>query len=480
MKTKLYTYDYAHHFIGGQWQTPHSGEYIDVENPATREIIGRVPAGDAEDVDRAVKAAYAAYPGWRRTALGSRKRYIEAVLAFLREREALLVDMEVAELGAPREWARRAHVLGPMGRIEAYLAAVDGVPTEDVLTTARIVKEPVGVVGCITPWNYPLGQVVQKVIPALLTGNTVVLKPSQITPLSAVVLAQAFEASGIPGGVFNLVTGRGGDVGNPLASHPKVRMVSFTGSTEGGKQVGKLALDGIRKIALELGGKSPNVVLKGADYSKAVKAALGSCFNNTGQTCAALTRMLVPREDLAEIEALILEGANAFKIGDPTALDTVVGPLASAKQYEKVRGYIQKGVEEGARLILGEVPEETPGAYGLDGYFVSPCVFSDVRNDMTIARDEIFGPVLSIIPYDSEEEAIAMANDTDYGLYGAVFGPRADALRVAGDIEAGMVVVNGGVRDERAPFGGYKQSGIGREGGPYGIEEFFEIKSILA
>lgn len=461
-------------YVGGEWISSDSGEWIEVENPANREIIGRVPRGNAVDVDLAVMAASRAFQEWSRTLVEERIGYMEKVLEYLLTQKEVLIDLETKELGAPVKWAERAHVNGPIGRLENYIRLIRNFEFVTELKHAKIIKEPIGVVGCLTPWNYPLGQVMQKIVPAILCGNTVVLKPSQIAPLSSGVLAMAFDYAGVPGGVFNLVTGRAGEVGNALALHEKVDMISFTGSTNGGKEVGKLALEGVKKIALELGGKSANVILKDANYEKAVRVGLSSCFDNTGQTCAALTRMLVPREELSKIETMIVEHAKTFVVGDPKLETTHIGPLASLKQYEKVKGYIELGIKEGARLIVGEVP----GAID-SGYFVNPCVFTDVRNDMKIAQEEIFGPVICVIPYDSIEEAIEISNDTIYGLSGAVFGPEDDAKRVAMAMKTGSVYINDGKRDIDAPFGGYKQSGIGREGGTYGIDEFLEIKAVF-
>lgn len=461
-------------YVDGKWIPSDSGEWIDVENPATGEIIGRVPRGNSEDVNKSVEAASLAFSDWAKTTVEKRIGYMEKVLEYMLSQKQILIDLETAELGAPVKWAERAHVNGPIGRLENYIRLIREFEFEKQLKHCRVVKEPIGVIGCLTPWNYPLGQVMQKIVPAILCGNTVVLKPSQMTPLSAGILAMAFEYARVPDGVFNLVTGRAGEVGNALALHKKVDMISFTGSTKGGKEVGKLALEGVKRIALELGGKSANVILRGADYEKAVKAGLSSCFYNTGQTCAALTRMLVPRDELPRIEGLIIEHAKTFIVGDPKLETSHIGPLASMKQYEKVKKYIEIGIDEGARLIVGEVPGTVK-----TGYFVKPCVFTDVRNDMIIAQEEIFGPVICVIPYDTIEEAIDIANDTVYGLSGAVFGPDEEAKTVAMAMKTGSVNINGGKSDIDAPFGGYKQSGIGREGGTYGIDVFLEIKAVF-
>lgn len=461
-------------FINGCWQEAHSNEWIEVENPATLEIIAKVPSADAQDVDRAVEAAYQAFENWRMTPLAQRVEIVRKAKDFLNERFDEILYWEVRELGSPVSWTKNAHVKGPIKRIEHFLKVIDQFDFEQELSKSRILKEPVGVVAAITPWNYPLAQIVQKVIPALLTGNTVVLKPSQNTPLTAYILCEAFAQADLPAGVLNLVSGRGAEVGNALAIHPKVDMVSFTGSTSGGREVARLALGSIKKISLELGGKSPLLVLRGADYTKAVRTAMDSVFYNTGQTCAALTRMIVPREALKEIEELIQRDIANYPVGDPQEEQVVVGPLSSRKQFDKVKKYLQIGIEEGARLIAGAVPQQVE-----KGYFVKPAVFSDVDNAMTIAREEIFGPVLCLIPYEREEEGISIANDSVYGLSGAVFGPKEQAEKAAQAMRTGTVYINEGRWDADAPFGGYKQSGIGREGGLFGLEEFVEIKTIF-
>ena len=353
---------------------------------------------------------------------------------------------------------------------------VDGFPFEEQVGNSAIVREPVGVVGAITPWNYPLHQIAAKVAPALAAGCTVVLKPSEVAPLNAFILAEIIDEVGLPHGVFNLVTGVGPVVGEAIAAHPDVDMVSFTGSTRAGRRVSELASQTVKRVALELGGKSPNVILDDADLERAVVDGVGKCYLNSGQTCSALTRMIVPRSKLGEVEAIAAKAAETYTTGDPFDSGTRLGPLVSAVQRERVRNYINKGVEEGARLVTGgaEAPE------GLDrGYFVRPTVFSDVRTDMTIAQEEIFGPVLAIIPYDTEDEAVEIANDTIYGLAGGVWsGDPERAKAVARRIRTGQVEVNGGSFNPMAPFGGYKQSGHGRELGKFGLEEYLEVKSL--
>lgn len=349
-------------------------------------------------------------------------------------------------------------------------------PFEEQVGNSLVVREAIGVVGCITPWNYPLHQIALKVAPALAAGNTVVLKPSEVAPINAFILAEVIHEAGLPAGVFNLVTGVGPVVGEAIAAHADVDMVSFTGSTRAGKRVAEVASQTVKKVSLELGGKSANVILPDADMAKAVADGVGKCFLNSGQTCTALTRMLVPRERLAEVEQIAAATAAAFTPGNPFDQSTRLGPLVSAAQRDRVRGFIRTGVEEGATLIAGGA--DTPE--GLEqGYFVAPTVFSNVSRDMTIAREEIFGPVLSIMPYDSEEEAIEIANDTIYGLAGGVWaGDQEKAKAVARRLRAGQVEVNGGAFNVMAPFGGYKQSGLGREAGKFGLEEFLEVKAL--
>ncbi len=330
-----------------------------------------------------------------------------------------------------------------------------------------------GVVGALTPWNYPLGQIIKKLAPALLSGSTMVLKPSQNTPLVAYLLTESIDKVGFPKGVFNLVPGRGSEVGNPLATHPDVNLLTFTGSTDGGREVAKLAVDDVKRITLELGGKSPAIILKGADLDLALSTVLGDIYRNTGQSCSALSRLIVPLDEKENIEKIIIEKTKAYTFGDPEDPDVQIGPLASKKQFDKVKSFIEKGLEEGANMLLGEIPKES------EGYYVKPVVFTDVKNSMTIAQEEIFGPVLCLITYETFEEAIEIANDTKYGLSSAVFGPDDKAMDVAKRLKAGEVLINDGSSATGAPFGGYKHSGFGREGGKYGLEEFLEIKVLF-
>ncbi len=463
-------------YVNGAWVDSTGTGTIDVINSTTEEIMGHVPEGTPEDVDRAVAAARTAFDDWAAVSVEERAKYLQRITEGLQARMGDIATLVSQEVGMPTNLSMMIQAglptmtFGSMGQI------LDAFPFEEEVGNSLVVREPVGVVGCITPWNYPLHQIAAKVAPALAAGCTVVLKPSEVAPLNAFVLADIIDEVGLPAGVFNLVTGFGPVVGEAIAAHPDVDMVSFTGSTRAGKRVSELAAQTVKRVALELGGKSANVILDDADLEKAVRDGVGKCYLNSGQTCSALTRMIVPRSKLAEVERIAAETAATFKPGAPDAADTRLGPLVSAVQRDRVRGYINKGVEEGAKLLTGgaDAPD------GLDkGFFVQPTVFSEVRTDMTIAQEEIFGPVLAILPYDDEEEAIAIANDSVYGLAGGVWSGDADrARRVARRIRTGQVEINGGSFNPVAPFGGYKQSGNGRELGKFGLEEFLEVKSL--
>ncbi|MHB1446082.1 MAG: aldehyde dehydrogenase family protein [Acidimicrobiales bacterium] len=463
-------------YVNGAWVESTGTGTIDVINSTTEEVMGHVPEGTPTDVDRAVAAARAAFDDWAAVSVEERAKYLQRITEGLQARMGDIAQLVSQEVGMPANLSMMIQAglptmtFGSMGQI------LDAFPFEEEVGNSLILREPVGVVGCITPWNYPLHQIAAKVAPALAAGCTVVLKPSEVAPLNAFILADIIDEVGLPAGVFNLVTGFGPVVGEAIAAHPDVDMVSFTGSTRAGKRVSELAAQSVKRVALELGGKSANVILDDADLEKAVSDGVGKCYLNSGQTCSALTRMIVPRSRLAEVEKIAAETAAAFKPGAPDAADTRLGPLVSAVQRERVRGYINKGVEEGAKLLTGgaEAPE------GLDtGFFVQPTVFSEVRTDMTIAQEEIFGPVLVILPYDNEEEAITIANDSVYGLAGGVWsGDPERARRVARRIRTGQVEINGGSFNPVAPFGGYKQSGNGRELGKFGLEEFLEVKSL--
>lgn len=461
-------------YINGQWVPGSTGQFIDVENPATREIFAKVPAGNAKDVDAAAKAAHRALPVWSATPLEERISLMKRFLEIFRSQEDELINITVKELGSPYTFTKTAQVEYQYTRTQSYIDLAPKVPLVEHMAASTVYREPVGVIGCITPWNYPLGQVIQKVIPALLMGNTVILKPSQHTPLSSYWLADAFEKANFPKGVFNLVTGRGGEVGDAMATHPLINMISFTGSTSGGINVGKNALTGLKHISLELGGKSPYIILKGSNYEEAIRLCFNSIFLNSGQTCTAFSRLLIPKSEQSVIEKKLIEIAKEYTPGNPEDSLTKLGPLASLRQYEKVKSYIESGIQEGARLLYGTVPENSN-----NGYYISPTIFTCVTSEMSIARDEIFGPVLCVFPYETEEEAIRIANDTRYGLNAGVYGEKEKAIAVAKKIEAGNIYINASPRDTSAPFGGYKQSGLGREGGIYGMIEFTQQKALF-
>jgi acyl-CoA reductase-like NAD-dependent aldehyde dehydrogenase len=463
-------------FIGGEWVEPSGSEAIEVVNATTEEVMGTVPACDAADTNRAVAAARAAFDEWSRTPREERASYLAAIAAGLGERSEEIAATISQELGMPLKLSQMIQVGLPTGQFAAMPKLMEEIAWEEEIGNSTVLREAVGVLGAITPWNYPLNQIAAKVAPALAAGCTVVLKPSEVTPLNAFQLAEVVEAAGLPPGVFNLVTGTGPVVGEAIAGHPGVDMVSFTGSTRAGRRVSELASATVKPVAMELGGKSPNLILDDADLARAVPDGVAKCFLNSGQTCSALTRMLVPRQMLAEAEELAAATAESFTPGDPFAESSRLGPLVSEVQRERVRGYIRKGQEEGARLLTGgaEPPE------GLDrGYFVRPTVFSEVTPEMTIAQEEIFGPVLVIQPYEGEDDGVRIANDSAYGLAGGVWsGDRERAIRAAKRIRSGQIEINGGAFNPLAPFGGYGQSGHGRENGRYGIEELLQVKSL--
>lgn len=473
METKIHDKFY----INGQWIKPNGTGMIEVINSTTEDVMGQIPEGTAEDVNAAVAAAKAAFESWSTTSVEERKRYLQLIADKLTAMKNEIAALVAAEVGMPLAMATAVQAGMPAMVMGSYAQLLGEFPFEETIGKALVVKEPIGVVGCITPWNFPLHQVVAKVAPALAAGCTVVLKPSEVAPLTAFVLAEIMDEIGLPAGVFNLVTGYGPVVGEAIAAHPDVDMVSFTGSTRAGKRVSELAANSVKRVALELGGKSANVILDDANFEKAVKSGVGACYFNSGQTCSALTRMLVPRSRHDEAVAIAKKTAENFTVGDPLGGKAKLGPLVSATQRERVIGYIKKGIEEGATLVAGgtEKPE------GLDkGFFVRPTVFANVNNKMTIAQEEIFGPVLSIIPYEDEDDAVRIANDTIYGLAGGVWsGDEARAKRVARRLRTGQVEINGGGFNPLVPFGGYKQSGNGRELGKYGLEEYLEVKAML-
>ena len=464
-------------YIDGRWVEPLGKKTIDVVNPATEEVIGRVSLGAKEDVDRAVAAARKAFPKWSQTTKEQRIALIEKIQACYQERLGDLAATVSSEMGAPKWLANAAQAPVGMAHIVQALQVLKGFEFEEKRGTTKIVKEPVGVCGFITPWNWPINQIMCKVMPALAAGCTMVLKPSEVTPLNAIILTEVFDKAGVPAGVFNLVNGDGPTVGSAIAAHPEIDMVSFTGSTRAGVQVAKNAADTVKRVTQELGGKSANIVLEDADLAKAVKGGVQGCFMNSGQSCNAPTRMFVPASKHAEALKIAKAVAEAVLVGDPASDKQVLGPVASKMQFDKIQGLIQKGIDEGAELVAGGVGRPA----GLDkGYFVKPTVFGNVRNNMTIAREEIFGPVLCILPYQSEEEAIALANDTPYGLSGYVQSADVKhAENVAKQLRTGSVHINGAGPDFAAPFGGYKQSGNGREWGAEGFEEFLETKAVM-
>ena len=468
--------DHDRLYIGGEWVEPSGSGRFEVIDATTEEVMGSVPAGDAADLDRAVAAARGAFEAWSAVSPYERAELCEAIAARLAERGEEIAALVSREVGMPLHLSVQIQAGLPAMDFASMRAVVDETVWEERVGNSLIVREPVGLVGCITPWNYPLHQICAKVAPALAAGCTVVVKPSEVTPLNAFVLAEIVEELGLPAGVFNLVTGDGPTVGEAMARHPGVDMISFTGSTRAGRLVSAAASETVKRVALELGGKSPNVILDDADLQAAVVDGIGKCYLNSGQTCSALTRMLVPREKLEAVEQVAAAVVSQIKVGDPFDPEVTLGPLASEAQLERVRGYVRKGIDEGAKLVAGG--EEPPE--GLErGYFVSPTVFSEVDPSSTIAQEEIFGPVLAIIPYDTEEDAVRIANDSMYGLAGGVWsGDPEHAQAVARRIRTGQVEINGATFNPLAPFGGFKQSGHGRELGKFGLEEFLEVKSL--
>ena len=463
-------------YINGQWVASSGSGTLDVVDSTSEEVIATIPEGTADDVDRAVQAAAAAFPAWSATARDERAKFLNRISEGLAARTDEIAATISHEVGMPMSLSGMIQVGLPIGAFAEAAQHISDFVWEEEVGNSLVVREPVGVVGAITPWNYPLYQIALKVAPALAAGCTVVLKPSEVAPLNAFALAEVIDEVGLPPGVFNLVTGIGPVVGEAIAAHPLVDAVSFTGSTRAGKRVMQVAAENVKKVSLELGGKSANIILEDADLAAAIPAGVFACYLNSGQTCSAFTRMIVPRSRLAEVEELAAASAAGFAPGDPFEATTGIGPLVSAIQRDRVRTYIQKGIAEGAKLIAGGA--ETPE--GLDhGFFVQPTVFSEVTKDMIIAQEEIFGPVLSILPYDTEEEAVEIANDSIYGLAGGVWGgDKEHAIEVARKLRTGQVDVNGGAFNPSAPFGGYKQSGIGRERGKFGFEEFLEVKSL--
>lgn len=468
--------DYSNIYIDGAWVPSDGTGTIEVINAGTEQVMGSIPNGAASDVDRAVDAARRAFDSWAGTPVEERQKYMVRLNEALQARGPEIAEVISGEVGMPITWANMIQSGLPAGNMQSYATLLDDFSFEETIGNSLVVKEPVGVVGAITPWNYPLHQIVCKLGGALAAGCTFVLKPSEVAPLNAFILAEIVHEVGLPEGVFNLVSGTGPEVGAAIAAHPGVDMVSFTGSTRAGKAVAAEAAGTVKRVALELGGKSANIVLDDADLADVIPKGVFACYLNSGQTCTAHTRMLVPRSRYDEALAIAVATAEGTQVDDPSQEGMHLGPLISQAQWDRVQSYIQKGIDEGAVVAAGGLgkPEgkET-------GYFVKPTVLAEVTNDMTVAQEEIFGPVLSIIAYDDEDDAVRIANDSLYGLSGGVWSSDQErAMSVARRMRTGMVDVNGGAFNIAAPFGGYKQSGYGRENGPYGIEEFLQVKSL--
>ena len=468
---------YNKFYINGEWVEPAGRETIDVINPATEEAFATISMGTAEDVDAAAKAARAAFPAWSQSSVEERKTVLQKIMAGIQARAGDLAAAITSEMGAPVGLANAAQVPSGLGHFAAVLPLLENYKFQETRGSTLIVKEAAGVCGFITPWNWPLNQIACKVAPALAAGCTIVLKPSEVAPINAYILAEIIDECGLPPGVFNLVNGDGPNVGAAISAHPEVDVVSFTGSTRAGREVARAAADGIKRVTQELGGKSANIILDDtADFGKAVFSGVLNCFGNSGQSCNAPTRMLVPKARMGEaIESAKAAAAKAV-VGDPNSEGTSLGPVVSELQFNKINALIEAGIKEGAELIAGG-----PGRPdGLDkGYFIKPTVFANVTNDMTIAREEVFGPVLTIIGYEDDADAIAIANDTEYGLSGYISGEPAHAQQIALQIRTGMVHINGAPLDISAPFGGYKKSGNGREWGLEGFEEYLETKAMM-
>ena len=463
-------------YIDGKWVAASGEGTIEVVNPTTEQCIGSVPVGNAVDVESAVAAARAAFPAWSASSIEERIDVLNSISAALKERGEEIAQLITAEVGTPINYSRMAMVGTPRVVSRSYAKMLESFEWEEEVRNSLIVKEPIGVGAMITPWNFPLHQIIGKVAPALASGCTMVLKPSKEAPLNAFLLADILHEIGLPAGVFNLVSGHGRDIGETLAAHPEVDMVSFTGSTGAGVSVSQAPAPTVKRVTLELGGKSANIILDDADIAKAAKMAVYACFNNSGQECSSLSRLIVPAGARDEVVEVITATMQRYSVGDPNDESIRCGPMVSARQQESVAGYIASGLSEGATLVAGGegMPE------GLEsGFFVQPTVFADVTSEMTIFREEIFGPVLTITTYETEEEAIALANDSEYGLSGGVWsGNEERAMRVARALRTGQVSINGGAFNISAPFGGYKLSGNGRELGIHGLEEFLEIKAI--
>jgi aldehyde dehydrogenase (NAD+) len=468
--------EYLKFYIDGQWVDPVTPKVLDVINPATEAVAGHISIGTAADVDKAVKAARKAFETFSQTSREERVDLLERIVAEYQKRYGDMAAAITEEMGAPASLSQRAQAAIGLGHLQTAIAILKTYKFEEDRGPTRIVKEPIGVCGFITPWNWPVNQIACKVVPALAVGCTMVLKPSEVAPFSGQIWTEIMHAAGVPAGVYNMVNGDGPGVGAAISSHPDVDMVSFTGSTRAGIEVAKAAAPTVKRVAQELGGKSPNIILEDADMKKAVTGGVMHVMQNSGQSCNAPTRMLVPAKKMDEVIAIAKAAAESVTVGDPNG-NFQMGPVVSETQWNKIQGLIQKGIDEGATLVTGGVgrPE------GLDkGYFVKPTVFANVTNDMTVAKEEIFGPVVAILGYDSVDQAVAIGNDTEYGLAAYVSGTdQARVHEVASRLRAGQVSINGGGGDLTAPFGGYKMSGNGREWGDYGFAEFLETKAML-
>jgi len=470
-------YDCTRHYINGEWIHSTAGTTHDIINPATEAPIGQVVYGTPEDVDRAVKAARKAFDSFSQWTVEQRLELLNNIVDAYKARYDDIAAAITAEMGAPVTLSQKAQTATGIGHLKAAIRALETLELEEKAGSSTVLREPVGVCGLITPWNWPINQIMCKVAPALAAGCTVVLKPSEIAPVDATIFAEVLHAAGVPAGVFNLVHGDGPGVGSALSAHPDVDMMSFTGSTRAGVLVAKAAADTVKRVAQELGGKSANIILEDAPLEQAIKHGVRDMFGNTGQSCNAPSRMLVPQSLYEEAVTFAAAVAAQAQPGDPQLPETRMGPVVSEAQFNKIQGLIEQGIAEGAGLVCGG-----PGKpEGLEkGYFVKPTIFRDVNNDMTIAREEIFGPVLCMIPYSDIDEAVRIANDTEYGLSGYVYGATTEeAMAVARRLRTGMVHLNGAGNDINAPFGGYKKSGNGREWGRHGLEDFLEVKAVM-
>ena len=470
-------YDFKNFYIDGKWVAPAVPKEFKVINPATEDVAGVISMGSAKDVDLAVAAARRAFESYSQTTRAERRELLERILAGYTKRYAEIGDAIRDEMGAPTKLAQGSQAGIGVGHLKAMIDVLADFQFEQRQGPSRLLLEPVGVCALITPWNWPINQVAAKVVPALAAGCTMVLKPSEFSPFSAMLWAEVLHEAGVPHGVFNLINGSGPEVGAALAAHPDVDMVSFTGSTRAGTEVARQAAATVKRVHQELGGKSPNVLLDDADFERAVKASVMHVFQNSGQSCNAPTRMLVPAEKLELVEGIARKVAEKVLVGDPKSKDTQLGPVVSKIQFDRVENFISKGISEGAKVVVGG--EGRPEGLS-HGYYVKPTIFSNVRNDMVIAREEIFGPVLCILPYKNEEEAIRIANDTPYGLAAYIWsGDLNRAARVGKRIRAGQVTINGAQGDMNTPFGGFKMSGNGREWGEHGLRDFLEVKAML-